>query len=163
MPFMTAFRRGDVVLVGFPFTNLAATKMRPAVVVSSEVFNSKGLDVILIAITSQIPRKIPAADHMLTTGDQRQAGLPKLSLDFGFRAEDINPLAGAGVFGDVAPQRHGLAPHPRRVGVAALVSFQGHMQHGKAHGQGQKHAQEYPETAGGRRGRGDGGAQSRCY
>jgi mRNA interferase MazF len=77
---MTAFRRGDVVLVGFPFTDLASVKMRPALVVSSDDFNELGQDLILAAITSQVARKISSPDHFLPAEDQKQAGLPKPSL-----------------------------------------------------------------------------------
>jgi len=77
---MTAFRRGDVVLVAFPFTDLATAKMRPALVVSSDAFNAHNLDIVLIAVTSQITRRISPTDHMLSPQDQRQAGLPKPSM-----------------------------------------------------------------------------------
>jgi mRNA interferase MazF len=52
------FEFGDVVLELFPFTNQAALKQRPAVVVSSRAYNISKPDVILMAITSQI-RPIP--------------------------------------------------------------------------------------------------------
>jgi mRNA interferase MazF len=45
---------GDVVLAPFPFTNQAALKRRPAVVVSSRAYNAAKPDVIIMAITSQI-------------------------------------------------------------------------------------------------------------
>ena len=77
---MTAFRRGEVVLVAFPFTDLATAKMRPALVVSSDDFNSQNLDLILVAITSQVPKKVSTTDHALLAEDQREAGLPKPSL-----------------------------------------------------------------------------------
>jgi mRNA interferase MazF len=77
---MTAFKRGEVVLVAFPFTDLTTTKMRPALVVSSDAFNSQNLDVILVAVTSQISKKLSSADHLLSPADQKQAGLPKPSL-----------------------------------------------------------------------------------
>jgi len=77
---MTVFKRGEVVLIAFPFTDLSTTKMRPALIVSSNEFNSRNLDVILAAITSQIPKKIPTTDHLLALDDQKQAGLPKTSL-----------------------------------------------------------------------------------
>lgn len=77
---MTAFRRGEVVLVAFPFTDLATSKMRPALVVSSDEFNALNLDLILVAVTSQVPKKISATDHVLPAEDQKQAGLPKTSL-----------------------------------------------------------------------------------
>ena len=54
--------------------------MRPALVVSSDAFNNQNLDVVLVAITSQISRKAASTDHLLSTHDQKQAGLPKLSL-----------------------------------------------------------------------------------
>ena len=51
---MTGYRRGDIVLVPFPFTDFTALKQRPAVVISSDKFNASRDDVILIALTSQI-------------------------------------------------------------------------------------------------------------
>lgn len=54
MPTTTTFSFGDVVLVPFPFTDQAATKKRPAVVVSSDAYHREGRpDVILMAVTSQ--------------------------------------------------------------------------------------------------------------
>lgn len=43
-----------VVLVPFPFTSQAASKQRPAVVVSSRAYNIERPDVIMMAITSQL-------------------------------------------------------------------------------------------------------------
>lgn len=48
------FEFGDVVLVPFPFTSQAASKKRPAVVVSAGAYNAAKPDVILMAITSQL-------------------------------------------------------------------------------------------------------------
>jgi mRNA interferase MazF len=48
------FEFGDVVLVPFPFTDQKTTKKRPAVVVSSRAYNSSKLDVVVMAITSQL-------------------------------------------------------------------------------------------------------------
>ncbi len=50
---MTNFDFGDVVLVSFPFTNQQGFKQRPAVVISSKVYNRTKSDLILMAITSQ--------------------------------------------------------------------------------------------------------------
>ncbi len=77
---MTTFRRGDVVLVAFPFTDLTTTKMRPALVISSDVFNQENPDVIVVAITSQIPKRLPHSHNLLSPQDQKLAGLPKPSL-----------------------------------------------------------------------------------
>jgi len=50
---------GDVVLVPFPFTSQAASKQRPAVIVSSRAYNLERPDLIMMAITSQL-RPTPA-------------------------------------------------------------------------------------------------------
>lgn len=50
---------GDVVLVPFPFTSQAASKQRPAVIVSSRAYNLERPDLIMMAITSQL-RPAPA-------------------------------------------------------------------------------------------------------
>jgi mRNA interferase MazF len=51
---MTAYSYGDVVLVPFPFTDQSAIKKRPAVIVSSDIYNSKRPDIIIMAVTSQM-------------------------------------------------------------------------------------------------------------
>ncbi|MHB8744753.1 MAG: type II toxin-antitoxin system PemK/MazF family toxin [Sulfuricaulis sp.] len=51
---MTSFEFGDVVLVPFPFTDQSAAKKRPAIVVSSQTYNSERPDVIIMAVTSQL-------------------------------------------------------------------------------------------------------------
>jgi mRNA interferase MazF len=53
MPSTTRYRRGDIVLVSFPFTDLTSSKRRPALVVSPDSFNQAMQDVVLAAITSQ--------------------------------------------------------------------------------------------------------------
>lgn len=50
---------GDVVLVPFPFTSQAASKQRPAVIVSSRAYNLERPDLVMMAITSQL-RPTPA-------------------------------------------------------------------------------------------------------
>jgi mRNA interferase MazF len=53
MPPTTSYSFGDIVLVPFPFTDQSATKRRPAVVVSTERYNRKRPDLIIMAVTSQ--------------------------------------------------------------------------------------------------------------
>lgn len=50
---MISFEFGDIVLVIFPFTDLSATKKRPAVVISSPSYHRERPDIVVMAITSQ--------------------------------------------------------------------------------------------------------------
>lgn len=53
-----AYQKGDVVLVPFPFSDLSATKTRPAVVVSVSGFEQDTGDFTVAMITS-IPQRTP--------------------------------------------------------------------------------------------------------
>jgi mRNA interferase MazF len=72
-----SYEFGDVVLVPFPFSNQAASKKRPAVIVSSEAYNRAKPDVVVMAITSQL-RPSPAFGEVWI-GQWQAAGLIKLS------------------------------------------------------------------------------------
>jgi mRNA interferase MazF len=72
-----AFQRGDVVLIPFPYTDLAATKTRPAVVVSSDRYHTVRSELLLAYVSSQISKAHDTIDYVLT--DWAQAGLPKPS------------------------------------------------------------------------------------
>ncbi len=80
MPSTTSFSQGDVVLVPFPFTDLSAVKQRPTLVLSPDRLNKGRIDVIVAAITSQIPDVIGEDDIFLSDADRRTAGLPKASI-----------------------------------------------------------------------------------
>jgi mRNA interferase MazF len=45
---------GEIVLVPFPFTNPAASKKRPAVVVSNRPYSTTRPDIVVMAVTSQL-------------------------------------------------------------------------------------------------------------
>jgi mRNA interferase MazF len=77
---MTPFEQGAVVLVYFPFTNLRASKRRPAVVISANWLNQSRQDCILLAITSQVPTQLDRDEITLSTNDLLAAGLPKSSI-----------------------------------------------------------------------------------
>lgn len=66
-------KRGEVVLVPFPFADLAATKVRPAVIVSGSVYHRTEPDLILVTITSQISGSQQPTDYLLQ--DWKEAGL----------------------------------------------------------------------------------------
>jgi mRNA interferase MazF len=63
---MTSYKFGDVVLVPFPFTDQTATKKRPAVVVSSEDYQTHRPDLILMAITSQSKPRLGFGEMAVT-------------------------------------------------------------------------------------------------
>jgi mRNA interferase MazF len=71
--------KGKVVLVPFPFDNLSATKVRPAVCLTNPV--GKYSHIILAFITSQIPTNLLETDIVLDTShpDFTASGLHKPS------------------------------------------------------------------------------------
>ena len=71
-------KRGDIVLVRFPFTDLSSSKLRPAVVIAPE--NSCG-DVIL-AFVSSVIRDTQDTDFVLSESDKdfSKSGLKKTSV-----------------------------------------------------------------------------------
>jgi len=75
---MTPYNFGDVILVAFPFTNLQATKKRPAVIISCHAYQQNRPDVILMAITSQLKNEITIGEYILQ--DWHDAGLLKPSM-----------------------------------------------------------------------------------
>ena len=77
---MTSFRQGQIVLIPFPFADLSTTKQRPAIIVSSDNYNKTHPDVILAAITSQVPIKLHSDEYLLSGKTQKMAGLPKPSI-----------------------------------------------------------------------------------
>ena len=72
---MTSYNFGDVVLVPFPFTDQTTNKKRPAVVISSDVYNTEYPDRILMGITSQVSSSPKVGDIIIA--DWRSAGLLK--------------------------------------------------------------------------------------
>ncbi len=69
---MIACARGDVVLVGFVFSDESGRKVRPALVISSSAYHRARREVILAAITSNVRRPL-FADHVVA--DWKAAGL----------------------------------------------------------------------------------------
>ena len=69
---MTAYRRGDVVLVSFVFADESGRKLRPAVVISSPAFHLARREIIVAVITSNVRRRL-FGDHLIV--DWKRAGL----------------------------------------------------------------------------------------
>lgn len=68
----------SVVLVPFLFTDLSGRKRRPALVVSPANFHDE--DLILCAITSQLPEKLSEREASLAAEDMIEEKLPKRSV-----------------------------------------------------------------------------------
>ncbi len=75
---MTPYRKGDVVLVPFNFTDHSGTKRRPAIIVSGDDYNTHTPDVIVASITSNLAAIAHPGDYRLA--DWQVAGLLKPSL-----------------------------------------------------------------------------------
>ena len=74
---MTRYNKGDVILVPFPFSDQTATKKRPAIIVSSDTYNSISQDIVIMAITGQIRGHIGVGELLIE--DWQSAGLLKPS------------------------------------------------------------------------------------
>jgi mRNA interferase MazF len=72
-----AFRRGDVVLVPFPYTDLSAAKTPPAIIVSSDLYHRVRSEILLAYVSSQVFKAHPLLDYVLA--DWLLAGLLKPS------------------------------------------------------------------------------------
>jgi mRNA interferase MazF len=78
MPPTIAYNFGDIVLVPFPFTEQTGAKKRPAVVVSSAVYNGARRDVVLMAVTSQVRATTGVGEVIVI--EWKKAGLLKSSV-----------------------------------------------------------------------------------
>jgi mRNA interferase MazF len=74
---MTAYERGDVVLVPFPFSDQTTTKKRPAAIISSKIYNDASSDIVIMAITSQTEKTVGIGECLIK--DWQDAGLLKPS------------------------------------------------------------------------------------
>jgi mRNA interferase MazF len=73
-------RQGDLVLLPFPFTDLSAIKRRPALIISPDRLHQDSDDVILAAITSQVPPTLSQFEMPLRSRDMAVGRLPKPSV-----------------------------------------------------------------------------------
>lgn len=73
-------RKGDVVLVPFPFTDLSAVKVRPAVILTPE---PTGPDLVVAYLSSVVPEAPVAVARLLISVDHpefRETGLKQTSV-----------------------------------------------------------------------------------
>ncbi len=81
------FEPGTIVLVPFPYTNLRATKHRPAVVLSRRAYNEASADVVVCAMTSNL---MDAAHSVLVS--QRDLIEGHLPMDSRVKADKVATL-----------------------------------------------------------------------
>jgi mRNA-degrading endonuclease toxin of MazEF toxin-antitoxin module len=67
------YRRGEVVLVQFPFSTSTGRKDRPAVVLSTDVYHDQWDELLVVALTTKAPKSPRPTDHLLQ--DWQAAGL----------------------------------------------------------------------------------------
>lgn len=92
-------KRGKIVLTPFPFTDLTANKIRPAVVVSDSA--RIGVDIILAFISSVYNlSKLPPTDELLQTTDADFAltGLKKNSV---FKMDKLATVDSSIILGEI--------------------------------------------------------------
>lgn len=71
-------RRGDIVIVDYPYSDQIRSKIRPALVVQSDIWNQRLHDTIIASITSSRHRRVGAPTQYFidtTTMDGEQTGL----------------------------------------------------------------------------------------
>ena len=69
---MTGYKRGDVVLVRFVFSDETGERQRPAVIVSSDAYRQSRQEAVIAAITSRTDRTL-MGDHLISGWEE--AGL----------------------------------------------------------------------------------------
>jgi mRNA interferase MazF len=69
---MTAYNRGDVILISFIFSDESGTKLRPAIIISSNDYHQGRQEAIIAAITSQTDRLL-FGDYLIK--DWNKSGL----------------------------------------------------------------------------------------
>ena len=70
---MIRYKRGDVILVPFPFSDQTTAKKRPAIIVSSDAYNGISRDIVIMAITGQIGSHIGLGEFLIQ--EWQDAGL----------------------------------------------------------------------------------------
>lgn len=71
------YRKWEIILVPFPFSDLKRTKKRPALIISPDEYNANS-DVVIAFITSKIDREYILGDYRIQ--EWQKANLPKPSM-----------------------------------------------------------------------------------
>jgi mRNA interferase MazF len=70
------YKRGEIVLIPVPFSDLSSVKRRPVLVISNISYNCSGNDMIVVAITSHLQQ----SGIVIESKDLIAGQLPKKSL-----------------------------------------------------------------------------------
>lgn len=85
---MTNYRRGDVVLLLFPESNLRTAKRRPALVVQSDQLETNLLQTIVVMITSNMARA-GQKSRVVVLGNSEEAKRSGLLMDSVIMADNL--------------------------------------------------------------------------
>ena len=58
-PSTTVYKRGEIVLLPFPYTDQSGSKRRPAIIFSTDAYNLRRADLIVAPITSNVAGRQP--------------------------------------------------------------------------------------------------------
>ena len=72
----TMHKQGDIVLIPIPFTDLTSQKKRPAVIISSNAYNEKNEDIIVVSLTSNVE---PRDFSIILTSNDLDEGILKVT------------------------------------------------------------------------------------
>ncbi len=71
------YKKWDIILVPFPFTNLTKSKKRPALIVSPNRYN-KGEDIVIAFITSKLDVAKKLGDYKILQWKEAELPLPSM-------------------------------------------------------------------------------------
>lgn len=65
MPPTISYKRGDILLIPFSFSDQSSIKQRPASVISVDAFQGQGPDLLIMAITSQVGGQLRLGEFLI--------------------------------------------------------------------------------------------------
>ena len=98
-------KKGDIILIHYPFTNLASDKLRPALIISPDYYNDRSQDILLMYITSNTLSQ--ALEDFLISKTHPEFSLTGLKKDSLLKISKISILSKSLVrraLGQIGPQ-----------------------------------------------------------
>lgn len=94
-------KQGDIVLIPIPFTDLTSQKRRPTIIISSNNYNEKHEDIVVVALTSNVESR--DFTITLTTDDLEEGSLKVTSMIRVDKIYTLNKSIILKTFGRVKP------------------------------------------------------------